>query len=75
MRYRRQKTLRFDNRPSISGIETTILVTQGGYNGRLLNGDFRVFYPNKNLKENGNYQFGLKEGTWISGDLRLNYFL
>jgi hypothetical protein len=41
-----------------------ILITQGGYNGRILHGDFRIFYPNNNLKENGRYRYGLREGTW-----------
>lgn len=38
--------------------------TQGGYSGRLLNGLYSVFYLNKNLKEQGNFKKGLKDGTW-----------
>lgn len=38
--------------------------TQGGFSGKLLNGDYNVFYENKNLKESGIYKKGLKSGTW-----------
>jgi len=40
--------------------------TQGGYSGRLLNGLYSAFYLNKNLKEQGNYKKGLKNGVWKS---------
>jgi antitoxin component YwqK of YwqJK toxin-antitoxin module len=47
--------------------------TQGGYNGQLLNGHYVAFYPDKNLKEEGNFKKGLKDGEWKSwnpnGDL------
>lgn len=42
----------------------TIHSTQGGYSGRLLNGNYKEFYPNKTLKEEGNFKNGLKEGLW-----------
>jgi len=38
--------------------------TQGGYTGQLLNGHYIAFYPDKNLKEEGNFKAGLKDGTW-----------
>lgn len=38
--------------------------TQGGYSGRLLNGQYTAFYLNKNLKEQGSFKKGLKDGTW-----------
>lgn len=38
--------------------------TQGGYNGKLLNGHYIAFYPDKNLKEEGNFKRGLKDGEW-----------
>lgn len=41
-----------------------IVITQGGYSGKLLNGDYRDLYSNKNLKESGRYVNGLKEGLW-----------
>jgi hypothetical protein len=41
-----------------------IHVSQGGYSGKLLNGIYNEFYPNKNLKEQGNFKKGLKDGTW-----------
>lgn len=42
----------------------TIFSTQGGYSGKLLNGEFHIFYPNKELMEFGIYKSGLKEGVW-----------
>jgi antitoxin component YwqK of YwqJK toxin-antitoxin module len=38
--------------------------TQGGYNGQLLNGHYVAFYPDKNLKEEGDFKRGLKDGAW-----------
>ena len=38
--------------------------TQGGYSGRLLGGQYSVFYLNKNLKEQGSFKKGLKDGVW-----------
>ena len=38
--------------------------TQGGYSGKLLNGQYTEYYPNKNLKEQGIYKNGLKTGNW-----------
>jgi hypothetical protein len=40
--------------------------TQGGYSGKLLHGLYTAFYLNKNLKEQGMYVHGLKEGSWKS---------
>ena len=34
--------------------------TQGGYSGKLLNGQYTEYYPNKNLKEQGAYKNGFK---------------
>ncbi|HVV07190.1 MAG TPA: hypothetical protein VHC96_23345 [Puia sp.] len=42
----------------------TILATMGGYDGRLLDGEYKVFYPGKNLKEEGMFHNGLREGEW-----------
>ncbi len=38
--------------------------TQGGYNGQLLNGHYVALYPDKNLKEEGDFKTGLKDGEW-----------
>lgn len=38
--------------------------TQGGYSGKLLNGSYQEFYINKNLKESGYLDKGLKTGLW-----------
>ena len=42
----------------------TVLQTHGGYGRFVLNGNYTVFYPNKNLREEGTYSFGLKVGEW-----------
>jgi antitoxin component YwqK of YwqJK toxin-antitoxin module len=42
----------------------TILATSGGYDGRLLDGAFTVFYPDKNLEEEGLFRNGLRTGEW-----------
>jgi hypothetical protein len=42
----------------------TILHTTGGFGGRLLNGEYKVYYPNKSLHESGWFFFGLKDGDW-----------
>jgi len=38
--------------------------TQGGFSGRLLNGLYKEYFPNKNLKEEGLFKEGLKDGIW-----------
>lgn len=43
-----------------------IHTTQGGFSGRLLNGDYREYYANKNLRELGEFNNGLKEDIWKS---------
>lgn len=43
-----------------------IKITQGGYSGKLLNGQYNEFYLNKNLKEQGEFKKGLKNGLWKS---------
>lgn len=40
--------------------------TQGGFSGKLLNGSYQEFYANKQLKESGYLNKGLKSGTWKS---------
>src|SRR4051812_435661 len=39
-------------------------ITQGGYSGKLLHGKYQEYYPDKSLREQGEFQKGLKEGTW-----------
>jgi len=43
-----------------------IMQTQGGYEGKLLNGNYTSFYLSNNLKEQGKFKNGLKTGRWIS---------
>lgn len=38
--------------------------TEGGFDGKLLNGSYCVFYLNKALKEKGEFKKGLKHGVW-----------
>jgi antitoxin component YwqK of YwqJK toxin-antitoxin module len=40
--------------------------TQGGFSGKLLNGQYTEYYINKNLKEQGTFKEGLKNGNWKS---------
>ncbi|MDB5122342.1 MAG: hypothetical protein JWP94_471 [Mucilaginibacter sp.] len=40
--------------------------TQGGYSGKLLNGVYTEYYLNKNVKEQGTFNKGLKTGLWKS---------
>lgn len=42
--------------------------SQGGFSGKLLNGDYQEFYMNKQLKESGYINKGLKRGVWKSWD-------
>jgi len=39
-------------------------VTQGGFSGRLLNGKYTEYYLNKNIKEEGVFDKGLKKSAW-----------
>lgn len=43
-----------------------IHITQSGFSGKLLNGGYTEYYPNKNLKEQGMFKKGLKNGVWKS---------
>ncbi len=44
----------------------SIHITQGGYDGYLIDGEYVVFYPNSDLKAKGEYRKGLKNGVWKS---------
>lgn len=43
-----------------------IIETQGGFEGKLLDGLFTSFYLSNNLKEKGMYRKGLKDGEWMT---------
>jgi hypothetical protein len=43
-----------------------VIETKGGYDGKLLHGEYSSFYLNSNLKEKGQFRKGLKHGKWIS---------
>lgn len=40
--------------------------TRGGYDGKLLHGYYKCFYLSGNLKEAGEFNYGIKTGKWIS---------
>jgi hypothetical protein len=40
--------------------------TQGGFGGKPLDGLYNEYYPDKNLKEQGQFKKGLKNGIWKS---------
>jgi hypothetical protein len=42
----------------------TVLSTVGDFGGRVLNGEYKVYYPDKSLKEAGQFRYGLKDGDW-----------
>lgn len=44
----------------------TVHTTQGGFSGKLLNGNYTEFYLNKGIKEQGRFKAGLKDGVWKS---------
>ncbi|MGY3214544.1 toxin-antitoxin system YwqK family antitoxin [Mucilaginibacter sp. HD30] len=41
-----------------------IHATQGGFSGKVLNGNYTEYYLNKNLKVQGQFMGGLKDGIW-----------
>ncbi len=43
-----------------------IMETQGGYDGKMLNGLYTSFYLSGNLKEKGMFKKGLKDGEWTA---------
>lgn len=43
-----------------------VFQTQGGFDGRILHGDYKTFYLNNQLKEQGHFYKGLKHKTWTS---------
>lgn len=40
--------------------------SKGGYDGKLLHGYYKCFFLNGNLKESGEFNYGIKCGKWIS---------
>ncbi|MEO7215184.1 hypothetical protein [Mucilaginibacter sp.] len=76
--YLEDKTLLFEtipvtSQPDVSPDKTyywyganTVHQTQGGFSGKLLNGSYKEFYLDKNLKEEGRFKAGLKDGVWKS---------
>lgn len=43
-----------------------IMETQGGFDGKILDGSFTSFYLSNNLKERGSFRKGLKHGEWLT---------
>ncbi len=46
----------------------SIHITQGSYSGKLLNGSYEAYFPDKSLKTQGQFNTGLKTGVWRSWD-------
>ncbi|HNR20929.1 MAG TPA: hypothetical protein PKN75_12580 [Bacteroidia bacterium] len=44
--------------------------TTGGADGKLLHGEFSSYFSDNNIKEKGNFRFGLKHGTWKEWDTK-----
>lgn len=42
-----------------------IHVTRGGFSGKPLHGEYTAWYNSNNLKEKGNFYYGLNDGTWM----------
>ena len=59
------KKLKFDFTRNYYGFtKDTIIITQGAVAERILHGSFTVYFPDKNLKEAGKFNYGLKSGEW-----------
>lgn len=43
-----------------------IHTTDGGFSGRLLHGPYTSYFPDRNLKAQGQFDRGLKQGQWIT---------
>ncbi len=43
-----------------------IIETKGGFDGKVLNGNYTAYYLSKNLKEKGTFKNGLKTSKWTS---------
>ncbi|MXV15752.1 toxin-antitoxin system YwqK family antitoxin [Hufsiella ginkgonis] len=43
-----------------------IRTTQGGFSGKLLDGNYTEYYLSKDLKEKGSFKNGLKHGEWLA---------
>ena len=44
--------------------DNTIHLSTGGYSGKLLHKSYTEYYSSGNLKEQGNYYYGLRAGLW-----------
>jgi hypothetical protein len=65
------EVLPFDGQPKLKNDRfyfwynnNAIHSTQGGFDGQLLNGHYIAYYPDKTLKEEGEFKKGLKHGEW-----------
>lgn len=46
-----------------------IITTQGGFSGHLLHKKYTAMYENNQLQEQGQYNYGLKQGKWMKWQL------
>lgn len=47
-----------------SYVQDSIIVTRGAVAGKVMHGAYTLYYPDKNLMEQGNFKYGLKTGEW-----------
>ena len=45
-------------------MQDTIIITQAANDGKILHGTYDIYYPDKNLKEKGQFKNGLRNGIW-----------
>lgn len=45
-------------------LNNDIHYSNGGYSGKLLHGTYTEYYANNNLKEKGQFNYGMKTGKW-----------
>jgi antitoxin component YwqK of YwqJK toxin-antitoxin module len=45
-----------------------VISTKGGYDGKILHGVYKEFYEHRQLRQKGEFKFGLKSGKWNTWD-------
>jgi|GEM_PF-3957970 len=45
-------------------MNNTVHFSEGGYSGKLLNGEYKSYYKNMNLRSSGNFRYGLMHDEW-----------
>lgn len=45
-------------------LNNAVHFSEGGYSGKLLNGEYKSYYKNMNLRSSGNFRYGLMHDEW-----------